>query len=104
MNFRERKAAKEYGKSWQMPFMEQVPFVYFGVRFGDSAWKEVGISSVMRQLPKSRVTGLRSTSFRTSSKLRSNIQALIAPREATSADLILSSPFEAPTLPDRTEP
>jgi hypothetical protein len=57
---------------------------------------------VMRQLPKSRVTGLRSTSFRTSSKLRSNIHGLIAPREATSADLILSSPFEALAL--RTAP
>ena len=80
--FRERKAAKEYGKSWQMPFMEQVPFVYFKARFGDSAWKEVGISSVMRQLQKSRATGLRSTSFRTSSKLRSYIHALIVLREA----------------------
>ena len=55
--------------------------MYFAVRFGDSAWKEVGISFVMRQLQKSRATGLRSTSFRTSSKLRSNIHALIVLRE-----------------------
>jgi len=85
MSFRERKAAKEYGKSWQMPFMEQVPFVYFKARFGDSAWKKVGISSVMRQLQKSRATGLRSTSFRTSSKLRSNTHALIVLRETIPA-------------------
>ena len=77
---RERKAAREYGKSWQMPFMEQVLFVYFGVRFGDWAWKKAGISSVMRQSQKSRATGLKSTIFHTNNKLKNNIHALIVLR------------------------
>jgi hypothetical protein len=86
MNFRERKAAREYGKSWQMPFMEPVPFVYFGVRFGDWAWKKAGISSVIRQSQKSRATGLKSTIFRTNRKLKNNIHALIVSRDDFTRD------------------
>ncbi|HEY3619182.1 MAG TPA: hypothetical protein VGK96_20425 [Candidatus Sulfotelmatobacter sp.] len=53
----------------RMPFMEQVPFVHFEVRFDDSAWNKAGTSSVRKRCEKSLATGWRSTDSRTGSEL-----------------------------------